>query len=177
MGTRKKRLDKAEASLTPAEVVAIFWAEELPRFDSLQDYVSWTVEDSSRAPLGRMLRQIKKGIPTGSGRRGREESRELLRKRSSEVVFLDRLLLGVNKHVWGFLDREEFRPAGLTAGLRGANERACSLTAMSELWKALAVTPHPLDPDIATAVLAARKYDVTSIDDLAFDMADHLRIS
>jgi hypothetical protein len=66
MGTHQNRLDGVEGSLTPAEVVAI-WAKELSKFDSLQDYVSWMVEDSSRAALGRMLRQIKKGIPRGSG--------------------------------------------------------------------------------------------------------------
>ena len=84
MGTHQNRLDGVEGSLTPAEVVAI-WAKELSKFDSLQDYVSWMVEDSSRAPLGRMLRQIKKGIPRGSGRRGYEESRDLLRKRSAKL--------------------------------------------------------------------------------------------
>ena len=77
MGTDQKRLDKAEGSLTPAEVVAM-WAKELAKFDSLQDYVSWMTDESSRAPLGRMLRQIKKGIPKRSGRRGQDESRELL---------------------------------------------------------------------------------------------------
>ena len=79
----------------------------------------------------------------------------------------------MNEHVWGFLDREEFRLAGLTAGLRGVNERACSLTVMSEFRKELAVTPYPLDPDIAAAVLAARRNDVIAIDDLAVEMADH----
>jgi hypothetical protein len=44
---------------------------------------------------------------------------------------------------------------------------------MSELWKELAVTPYPLDPDISAAVLAARRNDVTAIDDLAVEMADH----
>ena len=117
MGTDQKRLDEAEGSLTLAEIVAI-WAKELPKFDSLQDYVPWMVEDPSRSALGRMFRQIKKGIPRRSDRRGQDESRELRRKRSSEVVFLYRLLLGVNEHVWGFLDQEQFRVAGLTAGLR-----------------------------------------------------------
>ena len=45
---------------------------------------------------------------------------------------------------------------------------------MSGLRKESAITPYPLDPDIAAAVLAARKNDVTAIDDLALEMADHL---
>jgi hypothetical protein len=139
MGTRKKRLDKAEGSLTPAEVVAI-WTKELPKFDSLQEYVFWMVEDSRRSPLGRMLPQIKKDIPRGSGRLGRDESRELLRKRSSEVVFLYRLLMGVNERVCRFLDREKFRIAELTANLRTINERVLSAIDIFELRKELAIT-------------------------------------
>jgi hypothetical protein len=173
MGTRKKRLDKAEGSLTPSEVVGI-WTKELPKFDSLQEYVPWMVEDSRRSPLGRMLPQIKKGIPRGSGRLGRDESRELLRKRSSEVVFLYRLLMGVNERVCRFLDREQFRIAGLTANLRTINERVLSAIDIFELRKELAITPYPLDPDFAAAVLAALKNDVTAIDDLALEIADHL---
>ena len=172
METHQNRLDGVEGSLTPAEVVAI-WAKELSKFDSLQDYVSWMVEDSSRAPLGRMLRQIKKGIPGVQAAVAMRNLGTCFASDQAELYSCDRLLLGVNEHVWGFLDREEFRLAGLTAGLRGVNERACSLTMMSELWKELAVTPYPLDPDIAAAVLAARRDDVTAIDDLAVEMADH----
>ena len=37
----------------------------------------------------------------------------------------------------------------------------------------MAITPYPLDPDFAAAVLAALKNDVTAIDDLALEIADH----
>jgi|GEM_PF-5807416 len=172
MGTDQKRLDDAEGLLTLAEIVAL-WVQELLKFDSLQDYVRWMTEDSSRSALGRMFRQIKKGIPRRAGRSGQDESRELLRRRSGKVVFLYQLLLGVNEHVSGFLEQEQFRVAGLTTGLQAVNGRARSLVAMYGFWKELAVTPYPLDPDIAAAVRTARKNDVTAIDDLALEMADH----
>ena len=148
MGTRKKRLDKAEGSLTPAEVVAM-WTKELRKFDSLQEWVLWMVEDSRRSPLGRMLPQIKKGIPRGSGRLGRDESRELLRKRSSEVVFLYRLLMGVNERVCRFLDREQFRIAGLTANLRTINERVLSAMDIFDSgrsWPSHRIRSTPISP-------------------------------
>src|SRR5437879_3381118 len=135
MGTDQKRLDKAESSLTPREVVAL-WFQEVAKFDSLPDYVSWMIDDSSRAPLGRMLQQIRKGIPRRSGGRGQDESRELLfRERSGEVVFLYNLFFGVNQHVCEFLGREQPRIEAITAGIQVVNERVCSGMAMFEFWK------------------------------------------
>ena len=172
MGTDQRRLDKAESSLTPKEVVAL-WVQELPKFDSFEDYVSWMAENSSRAPLGRMLQQVRKGIPRRSGGRGEDESRELLfRLRSGEVVFLYHLLFGVNRHVCAFLDREQYRIAAITADLQAVHERVCSAMATFELWKGLADTPYPLEPDIAAAVSSALRNDVTSFDDLVLEIAD-----
>jgi hypothetical protein len=172
MATDQRRLDKAESSLTPREVVAL-WVQELARFDSLEDYVFWMNDDSSRPPLGRMLQQIRKGIPRRSGVRGQDQYRELLfRERSSEVVFLYHLLLGVNQHVCGFLGRERSRIAAITAGLQAVNERICSAMAMFESWKGLADMPYPLEPNIAAAVSSALRSDVTSFDDLVLEIVD-----
>ena len=69
MGTHQNRLDEVRARshrqklwLSGPRVIEIRFAAGLCVLDGR--------ENSSRAPLGRMLRQIKKGIPRGSGRRG-----------------------------------------------------------------------------------------------------------
>ena len=36
--------------------------KSLAKFNSLEDYISWIAEDSSRAPLPKMLQQIESGI-------------------------------------------------------------------------------------------------------------------
>ena len=172
MGTDQRRLDKAESTLTPKEVAAL-WIQELPNFDSFEDYVFWIADDSSRAPLGRMLQQIRKGIPRHSGGRGEDGSRELLfRLRSSEVVFLYHLLFVVNRHVCGFLHPAQSRLAAITADFQAVDERVRSAMATFELWKGLADTPYPLEPDIAAAVSSALRNDVTSFQDLALEIAD-----
>jgi hypothetical protein len=168
MGTdrNRKRIEKIENSLTPREVVAL-WVEGLAKFNSLEDYISWIAEDSSRAPLPKMLQQIESGIagrPNGQGKNSSDKnsSGRLLRKRSSEVVFLYNLLLQINLHVHEFVGLKEFHVATLMFFIQAVNERAGSRMAMFEQWKGLHDTPYPLDPDTAAAVSAALRNGVTS---------------
>jgi hypothetical protein len=178
MGTDRhsKRIEKIESSLMPREMVTL-WVEDVAKFDSFEDYALWVAEDSSRAPLPKMFQQIESsilGLPAGGGKRfsDKNPSRELLRQRSSEVLFLFHLILQVNQQAHDLLGQKEFRVAAIEAGVQAIKERVCSGMAMFELWKGLADTPYPLDADIAAAVSWALKNEVTGIDDLALAIAD-----
>ncbi len=176
MGTdrNRKRLEKVEISLTSREIVTL-WVEGLAKFNSLEDYMSWIAEDSSRAPLPKMLQQIESDIagrPNGQGKNsfGKNSPVELLRRRSSEVVFLYSLLLEMNRHVHEFVGQKEFHVTALMLFIQAMNERAVHRMAMFDLWKGLHDTPYPLDPDTAAAVSAALRNRVTSFADLvAYD--------
>jgi hypothetical protein len=177
MGTDRnlKRIEKIENSLTPREIVA-WWVEGLAKFDSFEDYASWVAEDPSRAPLPKMLQQIESSIPGRSNAGGKScsdknSSRELLRKRVSDALFLFYLILQVNRRAHDLLGQEEIRVAAITAGVHGIKERLCTGMAMFELWKGLNDTAYPLDPDIAAAVSWALRNEVTGIDDLASAIA------
>ena len=161
MGTdrNRKRLERIEISLTSREIVTL-WVEGLAKFNSLEDYMSWIAEDSSRAPLSKMLQQIENGIierANGHGKNssGKNSPVELLRRRSSEVVFLYNLLLQINQHVHEFVGQKKFHVATLMLLIQAVNERAGYRMAMFDLWKGLYDTPYPLDPDTAAAVSAA----------------------
>ena len=178
MGTdrNRKRLERIESSLTPTEIVAL-WIEDLAKFNSTEDYISWIAEDSSRAPLPKMLQQIESGIiglPNGQGKNssGKNSPVELLRRRSSEVMFLYNLLFQMNRHVHEFVAQKEFHLTALMLLIQAANERAGSRMAMFDLWKGLYDTPYPLDPDTVAAVSTALKNEVTSFDNLALEIGD-----
>jgi hypothetical protein len=168
MGTdrNRKRLEQVENSLTPREIVTS-WVEGLTKFDSTEDYISWITEDSSRAPLPQMLQQIESGIigrPNGQGKNssGKNSVGELLRRGSSEVMFLYNLLFQMNRHVHEFVGQKEFHVTTLMLLIQVVNERAGSRMAMFDLWRGLYYSPYPLDADTAAAVSAALRNDVTS---------------
>lgn len=173
MGTDEKRLDKIEALLRPREFVAL-WVQELAKFNSMDEYVRWMSDDSSRAPLSRMIRQIKNRITKHSDVRSKDKDlcSKLFRKWSGEVVFLYHLLFGANEHVRDFLGREEIRVTAIMLSIQAVNERADSRMAMFDLWKGLYDTPYPLDPDTAAAVSAALRNGVTSFADLLANEED-----
>jgi len=94
----RNRIEKIENSLTPREIIAS-WVEQLAKFDSIESYMLSMVEDSSPSPIHTMLQQIKSGTTRGLDGPGKNSSdknsfKELLRKRSSEVLFLYHLVLG-----------------------------------------------------------------------------------
>ena len=168
MGTDdNKRLDKIEALLRPREFVAL-WVQELAKFNSMDEYARWMSDDSSRAPLSRMIWQIKNRITKHSDvcSKDKDLCSKLFRKRSGEVVFLYHLLFGANEHVRDFLGREEIRVTAIMLSIQTVNERAGSRMAMFDLWKGLYDTPYPLAPDTAAAVSAALRNGVTSFADL-----------
>ena len=114
MGTdrNRKRLERIESSLTPKEIVAL-WIEDLAKFNSTEDYISWIAEDSSRSPLPKMLPADRKRYHRASEWPRQKFVRqnspvELLRRRSSEVMFLYNLLFQMNRHVHEFVARKNF---------------------------------------------------------------------
>ena len=167
----RKRLEKVENSLTPREVV-LSWIEEALKFESLENYGLWVAEDGTRAPLDKMMRQIRDGVAQCSGYRNKHSSRELVRKRSSEMMFLVNLFMTVNQHVHEFVGRGNLAIAALEQSDQFITERVVSATLIFGLWTGLADTPYPLDAAIAAAVSFAVKNNVTGIDQLVFEIAD-----
>jgi hypothetical protein len=158
MGTdrNRKRLEKVERSLMPREIVAS-WIEEALKFESQENYALWVAEDVTRAPLDKMLRQIRDGVAQCPGYREKHSSRELVRKRSSEMMFLFNLFMTANRHVHGFVGGGNPTIAALEQSDRFIRERVLSATLIFGLWTGLADAPYPLDPAIAAAVSFAVK--------------------
>ena len=173
MGTdrNRKRLEKVERSLMPREVV-LSWIEEVLKFESHENYALWVAEEVTRAPLDKMLRQIRDGVAQCSGYREKHSSRELVRNRSSEMMFLFNLFMSVNRQVHGFVGEGNPSIAALEQSAAFIRERVHSATLIFELWKGLADTPYPLDAAIAAAASFAVKNDVTKIDQLVLEIAD-----
>lgn len=169
------RLEKIENSLTPKELVAS-WIQDFAKFDSADDYMSWIFEDVSRAPLPKMLQQLESSItkrPDGRGKNSSDKnsSRELLRNKQCELLFLANLVLKANAEAYYLLDQKEFR-AAIIDGVQAVNESVSSLRAMLELLGGLANTPYPLDINTAAAVQSALKNEIIGIDDLAREIVD-----
>ena len=124
MGTNRnrKRIEKIERSLTPREIVASC-IEEALKFESHENYALWVAEDVTCAPLNKMLRQIRDGVAQCPGYRDKHASRELLRKRSSEMMFLLNLFMNVNRHVHDFVVRGNLAIAALEQSDRFIRER------------------------------------------------------
>jgi hypothetical protein len=76
-------------------------------------------------------------------------SDRLLRNRLSELLFLYTLFLETNKLLLDFLRPGGFREAALSARIELIGERIYSSILLTEVQKALADTPYPLDAKLA----------------------------